>query len=415
MAEPAIEIVADRLYWQSFRGYPEPQQGVHFFSTDDLLVYDPYYGDFGPLNTSQLVRFMRMLNDKMRAAEAEKKKIVYFCRANADTRANSALLISAWNMIYRDKSPAEAVAPFGAVRTPFVPFRDASLGPPTFHLTIPHCLAGLHKAIECGFIDPDAFDCDEYEYYERVENGDFNWIVPGKFLAFSGPTQTPISYVDGVKTNTPETYYEYFRENNVTGVIRFNNKVYDRKKFLDAGFNHSDLYFADGSNPSDAIIKRFMETCENEPGGTAVHCKAGLGRTGTLIGLYIMKHWGFTAAEVIAWLRLCRPGSVIGPQQNFLHDLEKRMWKEGETYRRKMGTGVRADEPKSTGLSITQQMRQLAMGRSGSPQSQRPGSQSPPPPDKAQAAPQAKPPSRGISLGFGLSPKPKTISAFTRR
>lgn len=240
MAEPAIEIVPDRLYWQSFRGYPEPQQGVHFFSTDDLLVYDPYYGDFGPLNTSQIVRFMRMLNDKMRAAEAEKKKIVYFCRANADTRANSALLLSAWNMIYRNKSPTEAFAPFAAVRTPFVPFRDASLGPPTFHLTISHCLAGLHKAIECGFFDPETFDCDEYEYYERVENGDFNWIVPGKFLAFSGPTQTPISYVDGVKTNTPETYFEYFRENNVTGVVRFNNKVYDRKKFLDAGARATD-------------------------------------------------------------------------------------------------------------------------------------------------------------------------------
>lgn len=295
MAEPAIEIVPNRLYWQSFRGYPEPQQGVHFFSTDDLLVYDPYYGDFGPLNTSQLVRFMRMLNDKMRAAEAEKKKIVYFCRANADTRANSALLISAWNMVYRDKSPADAFAPFGAVRTPFVPFRDASLGPPLFNLTIQHCLAGLHKAIACNFIDPDTFDCEEYEYYERVENGDFNWVVPGKFLAFSGPTQTPISYVDGVKTNTPETYFEYFRENNVTAVVRFNNKVYDRKKFLEAGargcgvrgagagcgvrrvcaplcrprvgFNHVDLYFADGSNPTDPILKRFMETCENVRAG----------------------------------------------------------------------------------------------------------------------------------------------------
>lgn len=24
-------------------------------------------------------------------------------------------------------------------------------------------------------------------HYKRVENGDFNWIVPGKLLAFSGP------------------------------------------------------------------------------------------------------------------------------------------------------------------------------------------------------------------------------------
>jgi cell division cycle 14 len=47
---------------------------------------------------------------------------------------------------------------------------------------------------------------------------------------------------------------------------------------------------------------------------------AGLGRTGTLIGAYLMKHFKFTAAEVIAWLRICRPGSVIGPQQNYLEE-----------------------------------------------------------------------------------------------
>ena len=48
---------------------------------------------------------------------------------------------------------------------------------------------------------------------------------------------------------------------------------------------------------------------------------AGLGRTGTLIGCYIMKHHKFTAAEAIAWIRICRPGSVIGPQQHFLEEL----------------------------------------------------------------------------------------------
>ena len=47
---------------------------------------------------------------------------------------------------------------------------------------------------------------------------------------------------------------------------------------------------------------------------------AGLGRTGTLIACYLMKHFKFSAAETIAWCRICRPGSVIGPQQNFLEE-----------------------------------------------------------------------------------------------
>ena len=40
--------------------------------------------------------------------------------------------------------------------------------------------------------------------------------------------------------------------------------------------------------------------------------------SGTLAGCYMIKNFGFTAHEVIGWLRVCRPGSVIGPQQQFL-------------------------------------------------------------------------------------------------
>jgi cell division cycle 14 len=61
-----------------------------------------------------------------------------------------------------------------------------------------------------------------------------------------------------------------------------------------------------------------MQLCENEPGPIAVHCKAGLGRTGTLIGCYCIKHYKFTASSFISWNRLCRPGSVLGPQQHYL-------------------------------------------------------------------------------------------------
>lgn len=40
-----------------------------------------------------------------------------------------------------------------------------------------------------------------------------------------------------------------------------------------------------------------------------------LGRTGTLIACYMMKHYMLTAPECIGWMRVCRPGTIIGPQQ----------------------------------------------------------------------------------------------------
>jgi cell division cycle 14 len=37
-----------------------------------------------------------------------------------------------------------------------------------------------------------------------------------------------------------------------------------------------------------------------------------------------MKHYGFTAEHFIAWCRLCRPGSILGPQQQYLCRLGRR-------------------------------------------------------------------------------------------
>ena len=62
---------------------------------------------------------------------------------------------------------------------------------------------------------------------------------------------------------------------------------------------------------------------------------AGLGRTGSLIACYMMKHYKFTAAEAIAWLRVCRPGSVLGPQQHWLEEQQHVMWQEGDLHKAK--------------------------------------------------------------------------------
>ena len=197
------------------------------------------------------------------------------------------------------------------ISNPYFIFRDASFGEAVYTIGILDCLRAVEKAKEANFFDFDDFDCDEYEHYEKVQNGDFNWLVPQKFLAFCGPhAQSKID--NGYPLHAPEAYFPYFKMHKVSTIIRLNKKIYDAKRFVKGGFQHEDLFFIDGSTPSDEILQKFLDICEKAPGGIAVHCKAGLGRTGSLIGCYVMKHWRWTAHEIIAWLRICRPGSIIG-------------------------------------------------------------------------------------------------------
>jgi hypothetical protein len=51
-----------------------------------------------------------------------------------------------------------------------------------------------------------------------------------------------------------------------------------------------------------------------------------------------MKHHGFTAREAMGWLRIVRPGSVIGQQQQFLCDKEELMHQCGDAFRRRGGS-----------------------------------------------------------------------------
>jgi protein-tyrosine phosphatase len=206
------------------------------------------------------------------------------------------------------------------------------------------CLRGLQRARDAKLLDfrapPGAggFDADAYEHYERVENGDLNWAVPGKLIAFSGPHARRAAWA-GYASLTPEDYWTCFRSFGISAIIRLNKRLYDRRRFTEGGFRHHELFFPDGACPTPAIVDRFCALVEAEPGVVAVHCKAGLGRTGVLIGLYIMKHYGFSANETLGYLRIVRPGSVIGPQQHFLRDWERRMWAAGEAYR--AGAGPR--------------------------------------------------------------------------
>jgi cell division cycle 14 len=202
------------------------------------------------------------------------------------------------------------------------------MGTCTYKCTVLDCLQGLEIGMYLGWYNYKNFNFKEYEYYEKVEHGDMNWIVPGRFLAFSGPSKTDKD-PEGWRTFTPEDYAPIFKKMGITTVVRLNQKIYERERFIRKGFKHLDLYFIDGTTPDSKIVNKFLEEAESEEGGIAIHCKAGLGRTGTLIALYCMKHFGFPARAFIGWIRICRPGSILGPQQHYLCEMQEEMFEAG--------------------------------------------------------------------------------------
>lgn len=329
------EIIKGRLYFATYWATAKPKCAGknHFFSVDEELVYQGFYADFGPLNLAMLFRYCVKLRKKLTSFSLAKKKIIHYTSSDAKKRVNGAFLMGSFMIIYLRRTAEQAYHSLCANSyEPYLHFRDASVGQSTYDLSLQNCLRAVEKALQCKFLNFKTFDPEEYEYYARVENGDLNWIVPNKFIAFFGP-YSKSKIENGYPLHSPEKYFPYFRKHNVKTVVRLNEKMYDARRFVDQGFDHKDLFFEDGSAPNDDIMRKFIDISENTPGAIAVHCRAGLGRTGTLIACYIMKHFRFTAAEAIAWIRICRPGSIVGPQQHWLEEKQSYLWLQGDLYR----------------------------------------------------------------------------------
>ncbi|KAL1923035.1 uncharacterized protein VTP21DRAFT_9411 [Calcarisporiella thermophila] len=339
---PMLEFIPNRLYFTWLESPPECEHDgdLQYFTVDHYCVYFPFHLDFGPMHVGHIFRFCGLLHEKIESSASVDNKLCLYTSADPHRKTNTAFLLCTYLMIVRGLMPEDACAPLSSIASSLIPYRDAGQGPDTYQINILDCLRGLYRAIGLRLLNLDQFNLEEYEFFEKVENGDLNWITP-KFIAFASPEDN--TYSPNSMRRPPRAFdvvINYFRKVNVKLVIRLNRKIYAESRFESVGIRHIDLAFPDGTCPPEGVLRRFLRICEEEKGVIAVHCMAGLGRTGTLIGCYLMKHYHFTAAEVIAFMRIMRPGMVVGPQQNYLEFVERSMWQATSTPLLSSPTGV---------------------------------------------------------------------------
>jgi hypothetical protein len=132
-----------------------------------------------------------------------------------------------------------------------------------------------------------------------------------------------------------ETFVDMIQRHKIGLHVRLNNdddtgpEDYSQL-FKSAGTTVARHIFTDGSIPPHGVAAQFLQDCRcHRQSGTewvaiSICCKAGLGRTGVMLGIYAAEFHQFPGFAFHGWLRMCRPGTVqTEVQQCYLRKLGK--------------------------------------------------------------------------------------------
>ena len=139
----------------------------------------------------------------------------------------------------------------------------------------------------------------------------FSWLLENKLAGSAIPTS-----IDEV---------QWVIEQGIKSIVTVREEPLDDEWVKDTNYLHimsDDMGvpgFDDLVSTVDFIHQRITN---NEP--VMVHCLAGLGRTGTILAAYLVKHQKMSADEAIQKVREERPGSIQSfPQEEIIFQFAK--------------------------------------------------------------------------------------------
>jgi len=293
-------------------------------------LYEHMGEGFGPVNLGVVHAFCNWMEKKFRQHQKEERhsgetrKIVYYLAENTAHQTNAAFLIASYLLIKMKWTPAQAWAPFGCIKpSPFAKYPAASLDEEAseegFHLPVLACLQGVAMAIHRGLYLPETFDDNVYSQVGRRDAEDLHYCTP-TLAAFSAPSKTSEKVSPWASSKTAADYAPLFAARGIRDVVTLSEDSddYPEKAFTAHGVRHRSLSFPEYGHPPCEVVEDFVALMRAAPGAVAVHCSDGRGRTGELLGVYLMIHHRCSASEALGWLRVVRPGSVPKGGEDYL-------------------------------------------------------------------------------------------------